>query len=390
MRYLPGGSWGNGGATFRGDYFHQVADVQGNTCAYTHILSEPHCDKCSVLHAINQEKLMQREDMRALERTEAEPLVMRRKLRNPSVPAAWCVTCEDAVMNPELTDLRRQYRKPFDEARMERNKKTFVDEARSDPAALYDGMLAVTNGLDLNAIIGEISERRRRHLLTIMGGDLGGIVFNPPPAGQGEMWWGETSFHLPNRIGMNAFFNDAGLLLFGGLNWDGANLLQASLRVVSSFFMEPARMPMANRVRSNPGGVLVGHMVGSTGGGKPFFFGGFAEGDYWSKCDLRLAQRAFAMHPDNPNDIIPAAPVAVASFKVIDLDDTADFAEAPLPGGLAYPAVDLLLIKERILRIDLELDLFIQLEGDGDIRFGGIGDSNPALHQWVQWKLQPL
>jgi hypothetical protein len=215
-------------------------------------------------------------------------------------------------------------------------------------------------------------------------GDIDPI--GPEPEGVGEMWWGETSVGLPGLIGMYEAWDKSGLRMFGQLQWDDGDLLQAGYHVYSSFYLDRVRMPASNRVRSQPGGVLAGEMFGWTGG-SPFAFS--FSGDQWSKCRLRLSQRAWAVSPSSPADAIPVGSSG-NELQIIDLEGDNDYRVGSLPGGIPYAPLDLVLDRTRTLRVDLEIELFIQLEGDVGIRFGGIGHSNPALHQPSQWTLIPL
>jgi hypothetical protein len=313
-----------------------------------------------------------------------------RSRRNPKIPSAYFPQHAQQARGSDVDDLRREYRKQFLGTARARDKEMFLEKARNSPDHLYDELTRAKSSVDLNAPISGAATNNAHHLEAlkeiVQSGPGPGA---PPQPGQGEMWWGETHVELPSRIGMYWTWSDIGMLLFGTLHWDSGDLFQSGLHIYNSFYLSPDRMPAENRVRSSPGGVLSGQIFGYTGGAASFFLGGMFEGDLWSKCFLRLHQRAFAINVGNPVDTIPAAPPASVEFPIVNVDGSNDFAEGNLPGGLAYPSIEINLIKERVLRIDLEVDIFFQLEGESGIRFGGPGHGNPALYQGAQWKLQP-
>ncbi|WEK36367.1 MAG: hypothetical protein P0Y53_02540 [Candidatus Pseudobacter hemicellulosilyticus] len=319
------------------------------------------------------------------------PLAFQRILRNTEfpeklLPSAYPV---DNIPDADLLAIRRQHREKQREEKLRQGKSAFLEMAQNAPGDLYDQLLRKKSLVDFSTIVPRPLDIYSQYVTHLLSGP-GPIFTQKEPVGVGEMWWGETSFVLPNRLGMHGIFTDTGLLMLGDLSWDDGDLYQTAFHVYSSFYLGPDRMPSANQVRSSPGGVLLGRLFGLTGGAASFFLGGFAQGDQWSKCFLKLHQRAYAINPNNPADIIPAAPPAIAESRLFDISSSHDFAEGILPGGLAYPPVNIHLIKERILRIDLEIEIFIMLEGEAYIRFGGIGNADPAFHQWSQWTLQPF
>jgi hypothetical protein len=271
----------------------------------------------------------------------------------------------------------------------DRQRAIFVEQATADPNGLFDRYrskrryqgfgerLAADSDLSSSSIVNVVS-----HIPDHV--ELHGTT---EPTGVGEMWWGVSNQFTPGWLGISGIWINAGLTMVGQLNWDSGDLLQTSFRVVSSFYLGPERMPSAVRVRSAPGGVLMGGLFGYTSG-TPIF--GVFDGDQWSKCDLRLAQHAWAINPSNPNDVIPAAPDGNTQTRIVNVDEAFGYQEGSLPGGLAYPPIEIVLDRTRILRIDLDLELFFQLEGEAGIRFGGIGHADPAFHQWTQWTVQSL
>lgn len=311
------------------------------------------------------------------------PLRLAQAFRNPNVDPRWL-----ARMSPlenRADEIWRQRQSARHAAGEQLRKSAFLETARLAPEALYETFRAKSlSYIEFDSPVRDAIELEARPQFLPVSGTIPGIV---EPPGRGEMWWGETWYSLPNRIGMDAVFNDQGLVLTGALQWDDGDLYQSSLRIVSSYFLSPQRMPASNRVHSQPRGGLHGSMFGYTGGF--LFLFGVTNGDHWSKSTLRTAQRAFSVNPNNPADAVEIAPAARSESKIVDIASTHMHQEAGFPGPFAYPAMELVIDHNRVLRIDLEVDLLLQLEGEASIRFGGYNSVN-SLYTWEQWKLIDL
>lgn len=196
-------------------------------------------------------------------------------------------------------------------------------------------------------------------------------------AGEGELWWAETSFILPNKLGFTLFWDVQGLRFSGAISHHNGDLWKGSIIVSSWFGLGRDRMPGGGtRFRSSPFGWLTGEVMGSTNDG------GLLAGDQWSKCWLVASQ---VVHQGSL-----ALPAWAPAWTLMHIEDDYSYDTNFLPGFISFPSIDFDLNRQLDVAVYTGLSFDFQLEGDADFRFGGIGHMNPSLFQGSQWRLQPL